>query len=122
MMVPQTLPDSRATVEKSAVAKASIRPTRASRNRTQTCASRSRGKRDGDDGCGMFCALADIALLIRLLSVATFLVPAYDGEWASGSDGRYFDRRSDHRPDQISEAYFNSNESRNGWMPERSLP
>src|ERR1035437_2335895 len=55
MTVPQTLPASRDTVENSAAAKATIKPTMANRNRTQTCASPRRGKRDAAESCGLFC-------------------------------------------------------------------
>ncbi len=66
MTVPQTLPDSRATVEKSAVAKASARPTMANRNRTQTCDSANRGA----VARGALDMRSGIALLIRVLSGA----------------------------------------------------
>src|SRR5271157_1031518 len=60
MTVPQTLPASRDTVENSAAPKASIKPTIASRNRTQTCESPNRGKRDGAEFCGLFCVRSEI--------------------------------------------------------------
>ncbi len=46
MTVPQRLPDSRVTVEKSAAAKARISPSRASRNRIQTSGMSKRMKPD----------------------------------------------------------------------------
>jgi hypothetical protein len=52
--VPQTLPDSRATVEKRAVAKAIVSPTIANRKRTQTFDNPKRGKRRSAAGCGPF--------------------------------------------------------------------
>src|ERR1035441_7485583 len=85
MRVPQTLPASRVTVENSAVANASIRPTMASRNRTQTCESPSRGKRGEAEFCGLVGVRSAITLLIRLLSGAG-LLPAYDSGGESGSD------------------------------------
>ena len=50
--VPQTLPASRETVEKRAAPKASNRPARASRNRTQTRDRLSQGKRAAICGLG----------------------------------------------------------------------
>lgn len=70
MIVPQTLPASRDTVEKSAAAKASVSPTMASRKRTQICDSPSQRKRDPAKACGLVCADAEIALLISLFSSA----------------------------------------------------
>ena len=50
MIVPQTLPDSRDTVENSAAANASTSPTIATRNRIQTSGSRKRPS-CGEDAC-----------------------------------------------------------------------
>src|SRR5271155_1277605 len=65
MMVPQTSPASRVIVEKRAAAKASTRPTMASRNRTQTWESLSRGKRDGAEESGSFWTRSEITWLVR---------------------------------------------------------
>ena len=69
MMVPQRLPDSLNIVEKRAAPKASIRPTMASRNRTQTCES-PKGKRDAVECCALVGVGSEIRLPITSLSGA----------------------------------------------------
>jgi hypothetical protein len=65
--VPHTLPASRDTVEKSAAAKASVSPTRANRNRTQTCDSRNHGKRETKDDCELSLQLSEFT--VRLIVI-----------------------------------------------------
>jgi len=66
MMVPQRLPASRDAVEKRAAAKASVRPTRASRNRIQIWDSPIVFRKDDGDEGRVRVSLAEMALLSRM--------------------------------------------------------
>src|SRR5208283_706571 len=81
-IVPQTLPDSRETVENSAAANASTRPTIATRKRTQTSGIPIRSnEEDVEPG-----ALWEIMEFL----IAKDAISAYDSAGSSGSNGRFF--------------------------------